>query len=215
MDNRKTSSQGMRHSSQQMKHIPPHPFFLMFVGELVDDFNFSEIMPDWTRARFSTIDYTWRVHDRQWSSMRHAHPHRTPLHQGLRRWFVPHAYAFQCICPLAARPCMAVLEMLSEVICSVEPFALVALSKLVYMANVISSRRPISRVGEFVATEPANISAASVGSTRVKRAFDACQCGARPRVAPQMKRVLMPFSFVLVLEPIRTVRATVLLFHEM
>jgi hypothetical protein len=53
------------------------------------------------------------------------------------------------------------------------------------------------------------------GSRRVKSGLIPWQGGARPGMTPQVKRVLMTFSLVLILEPIIAELARILLLHFM
>lgn len=103
------------------------------------------------------------------SHPRQPHPHRVHRHptprshahvrnrcalrlQTLRprkRGFVLHARVFQHIGPFPARTCMAVLEMLAEVIGAEEFFRLITLAKLVHVGEVGHTSFPIrSRVVE-------------------------------------------------------------------
>jgi hypothetical protein len=98
---------------------------------------------------------------------------------------------------------MAVLQMLSEVVCAEEFLGLV---------QMLCSDVPVGRVGELLATESADVGRGWTSRRRVKRSLYASERSTRPRVSPQVQRILVAFSLVLVLEPIRAILANVLLF---
>jgi hypothetical protein len=107
---------------------------------------------------------------------------------------------------------MAVLQMLSEVVCAEEFLGLVALAKLVRMVQMLCSDVPVGRVGELLATESADVGRGWTSRRRVKRSLYASERSTRPGVSPQVQRILVAFSLVLVLEPIWAILANVLLF---
>lgn len=62
--------------------------------------------------------------------------------------------------------------MLSEVICTEEFLGLVAFTKLVDMANVLSPSLPVCWVRELLTAEPTGIRGSSVAMRRVEGRFD-------------------------------------------
>jgi hypothetical protein len=60
-----------------------------------------------------------------------------------RRVFVDHAGCFQEVSPFAASARMAVLQMLSEVVCSKEFLGRVALPELVHFLEVLNALIPV------------------------------------------------------------------------
>lgn len=107
---------------------------------------------------------------------------------------------------------MAVLQMLSEVICAEELLGLVALAELVRMVQMLCSGVPVGGVRKLLATESAYVGGGWTSRGRVKCSLYASERSTRPGVSPQMQRILVAFSLVLVLEPIRAILANVLLF---
>ena len=106
---------------------------------------------------------------------------------------------------------MAVFEMLTEVVGAEEFLCLVALSELVHVVEMFCAKIPARRVGELFATIATNIcTIASHGL--MEGCFCTSKCSARPRVASQVKGVLVAFCFVLVFEAVGTVSTAILLF---
>jgi hypothetical protein len=104
-----------------------------------------------------------------------------------------------------------VLQVLSEMIRSEELLRLVAFAKLVRVVEMLVSFIPVGRIGELLSTIPANISDSGVDAGRVEGGVRAFERSTRPGMAPKMERVLVTFSFILVLEPVPTESACVLL----
>jgi hypothetical protein len=127
---------------------------------------------------------------------------------------------------------MAMLQMLSEVICTEELLALIALSKFVYRCQVLATYDPVGSrvVWELLAAVAADVvlgvRLARLGllylSIRSARIWGdggagvkggvvvAVECRARPRLASKVKRILVAFRLVLVLESIVTILTVVL-----
>lgn len=76
-------------------------------------------------------------------------------------------------------------------------------------ALVRRSRRSIPR--EFIPTISTRIGLPGPGSALMEGPFVGSQCGARPTVPANVKRVLVPFGLVLVFEAVTTVGAFILL----
>ena len=127
------------------------------------------------------------------------------LRFGRDRRLLLHASRLKHVRPLSARAPMAVLEVLSEVIRTVEFLTLVALAEFVNVCQMLASCQPVRlrKVWKFFATVSANIErrygarrvwrlgiAGRVrrGSvTRVEGSFEvAFERGARPRVSAKM-----------------------------
>ena len=68
-----------------------------------------------------------------------------------------HAGVFQHVGPFAAGTMMAVLEMLSEVVCSEELLGMVTLSEFVHMVEMVCSNFPLRRVRKFFAAVSASV----------------------------------------------------------
>ena len=140
----------------------------------------------------------------------------------LRRFFAQ-ANGLEHVGPFPTLAGMAVFEMLSEMIGSVEFFGLVALAKLVHVGEVVDASVPIRlwAVRKFLSTEAAGVCQRAVGSLR-RRVGGRVECGfvtrnggARPRVPSKMQRVLVSLGFILVFEAIVAVLTGVLLLHLM
>lgn len=93
----------------------------------------------------------------------------------LRWWLVLHAGIFQRVRPLAARPRMAMFQMLSEVIGAEELPGHITLSKLVLVVQVLCADVPLWGIREFFATVPAHIRRIRAGA--VERRIHARQWG--------------------------------------
>ena len=130
-----------------------------------------------------------------------------------RRLFLHHTGVFEHVCPLPASACVAVFEVLAEVVGPVELLARVALAELVHVLKMPDAifpfliRRADSALalpgpGEFLPAVSANVSFAGPGSAIVERPLIARQRRARPTVPPNMERILVPLGFVLVLEAV-------------
>ena len=88
----------------------------------------------------------------------------------LRRWLVSHASVFQHIGPFSAGTCMAVLQVLSEMVCAEKLLGLVAFSKFVHVIQMFGSRFPIRRVGKFFTAIPTDV----CGSRASGRGVESC-----------------------------------------
>ena len=145
-----------------------------------------------------------------------------------------HTRCLEHVCPLATRSPVAVFQVLSEVVCTIEFFTLVAFAELVDLGEVLAAGHPVGLrvVGELFATVSTNIDGCistllrrwHVASVRMRwhrRAWiegsseTSFQSGTGPRVTAKMERILMSFGFVLVLESIVAVLAEVLLLRLM
>jgi hypothetical protein len=127
-----------------------------------------------------------------------------------RRRFVFHTHGFEHVGPLSAVASMTMLQVLAEMVGSEELLGLVALAKLVNGVDVFCARVPFRRVGELCSTVAARVSAV-LRRRLVVDCLDAEQGGTGPGVTAEVQRVLVSFGLVLVLEPVRTVEARVLL----
>lgn len=145
--------------------------------------------------------------------------------------FLHHACVFQHVGPLAARPGVAVLQMLAEVVCPVKLLGRVALSELVHVLQMPDPLVPVmfcgvprydaaaegtvpgtaAGPGELVAAVAARIGLARAVRRVVKSAIVARKRRTRPRVAADVQRVLVALGFVLVLEAVAAEQAFVLL----
>jgi len=111
---------------------------------------------------------------------------------------------------------VAVLEVLTEVICPEEFLGLVTLSELMNMVQMAGTSLPVwGVVWEFLPTVPAGIVGSRVGRRLMKRGLGPGQGGARPRVTTKVQGVLMPLRLILVLEAVRAVLTLVLLLRLM
>lgn len=79
---------------------------------------------------------------------------------------------------------MAVLQVLSEVICAEELLGLIAFAKLVRMVQMLCSDVPIGRVRKFLATETADVGRGWTSGRSVKRSLYASERSTRPGVSP-------------------------------
>jgi len=79
-----------------------------------------------------------------------------------RRRFILHASILKHVRPLPTGPSMAVLEVLTKVVSTVELLRLVALAKFVDMIKVLGSKIPLRRIGELFTAVPAVVCAAGV-----------------------------------------------------
>jgi hypothetical protein len=131
------------------------------------------------------------------------------------RWnLVAHAGILEDVSPFATRATVTMLEMLSEVVGAIKLFRLIAFPKLMLRGEMINADLPLGRNGKFFSAVAADVG--KIGPVRrwVKCRFVITrQRCARPRVFPQVKRVLVPLGFVLVFEPVVAVLAAILLFH--
>lgn len=158
------------------------------------------------------------------SGIQAANSHNLWASNWLWQGLILHARILQHVCPLAARPCMTVLEMLSKVIRPKELFRVVAFPELMHIHQVLNSDNPVTFCGKM-AVVPVHRSATTLKlvtavSTGVHRSVGVrgvveCICilgqsGTRPRMTPKVKRVLVTLCFVFVLESILAVGALVL-----
>ena len=105
---------------------------------------------------------------------------------------------------------MAVLQVLSKMICAEEFLGLVALAEFMHVIQVLGPNVPICGIWKLLTAIPAN-----VGCTRrrgVEGGVRAREGSARPRMAPKMQRVLVSFGLILVFETVGAVLASVLFF---
>ncbi len=125
--------------------------------------------------------------------------------------------------PFPTLSSMAVFEMLSEVIRSVEFLGLVALPEFMDVDEVISPDIPVGlrKVGKVFAAVAAGVELRSPRSSRAgpRRGVEGClvvgyRC-ARPGMTAQMERVLMAFGFVFILEAVIAILARILFLHLM
>jgi hypothetical protein len=125
---------------------------------------------------------------------------------------------------------MAVLEMLAEVIRSVELLRRVALAELVHILQMAyplfpillrsmswrhttaqgTAAWPASRPSKLFTTVPASVGLTRPGRRFVERPVVSRQCRTRPGVTAYMERVLVTLGLVLVLETIGAVVTSVL-----
>lgn len=108
---------------------------------------------------------------------------------------------------------MAVFQVLSKVIGAEELLGVVAFAEFVHVIQVFGAYLPIRRHWKLFTAITAYIGYAQMGLRGVECRVRACECSARPRVTPEMERILVPFCFVLVLEPVRAKLASVLLLQ--
>lgn len=78
---------------------------------------------------------------------------------GFWRSFLLHACIFQDIGPLPTRACMAVLEMLAEMVCTEELLRIVAFAELVYDGEMLESAVPVwlGMIGKLLAAVAAGV----------------------------------------------------------
>lgn len=109
---------------------------------------------------------------------------------------------------------MAVLEVLAEMIGSVELLARVALAEFVHILEMANTVVPVLFLfpapGKLLTAVSTNIRLTEPCGAVMKRAFVRGQGRAGPAVTPDMERILMPLGFVLVLEPVAAECAAVL-----
>lgn len=144
-----------------------------------------------------------------------------------RRILIQHAGVLQHIGPLAASSCVAVLEVLPEVICPEKLFAAVALAEFVNFLEMADALFPVlvggmaRRRGPWAATISWELLTAVAACVCLAGAVGAVMEGtvisvqsrAAPAVSAYVKTVLMAFGLVLVLESVSTKRAFVLLLR--
>lgn len=106
---------------------------------------------------------------------------------------------------------MAVLEMLVEVIGAEKLLRLVALTKFVYVVEVLRAELPSRGVGKFFATVAADVCTVA-GHGRVEGCLWAGERSTRPGMTSQVEGVLVTLRFVLVFEAVGTVSTAILLF---
>lgn len=101
---------------------------------------------------------------------------------------------------------MAVLEVLAEMIGSVELLARIALAEFVHILEMANTVVPVLFLfpapGKLLTAVSTNIRLTESCGAVMKSAFVPGQGRAGPAVPPDMERVLMPLGFVLVLEPV-------------
>jgi hypothetical protein len=131
------------------------------------------------------------------------------------RWnLVAHAGSLEDVSPFPARATVTMLKMLPEVVGAIKLFRLIAFPKFMLRGEMINAGLPIGRNGKLFSAVTAYVG--KIGPVRrwVKcRLVITRQRCARPRVFPQVKRVLVPLGFILVFEPVVAVLAAILLFH--
>lgn len=151
-----------------------------------------------------------------------------------RGWVLVHkAGILQHVGPLAAGSGMAMLQVLTEVVCAVKLLGRVALPKLVHLLEVTDALFPIlvsgsflhgtpvaragrrAGAGEFVSTVAAGISLARAVGGLVEGTVVARQRRARPRMTSHMQRILVAFSLILILEAVAAKVALILLLSLM
>ena len=130
----------------------------------------------------------------------------------LWRWLVPHTRIFQHVGPLSTCTSVTVLQMLSKMICTEKLLGLIAFAKFVRVVQMLCSSVPVRRIEKLLATESAQVGCGWTGRIRVERSLNASERSTRPRMSPQMQRILMALRLIFVLEPIRAILANVLLF---
>jgi hypothetical protein len=69
---------------------------------------------------------------------------------GLRRSLIAHARVLEDISPLSARATVAVLEVLPEVVGTIELFGLVAFAELVFLGEMLDAERPLGGQRELL-----------------------------------------------------------------
>lgn len=133
------------------------------------------------------------------------------------RWnLIAHAGILQDVSPLPTRATVTVLQVLPEVVGAVKLFRLIAFSKFMLCSEMLNAGVPLSRDGEFFSAVAAYVCKIGSVSRRMEcRLIITRQRCARPRVFPQVERVLVPFRFILVFESVVAVLAAILLFHLM
>ena len=123
---------------------------------------------------------------------------------------------------------MTMLQMLTKMIGTKEFLGLVAFTKFVYTIQMRTACFPVRSwlVGKLQATVAASIECCQRGGRRrwlwlgrtvvggwyvggrIERAIEAAvESGARPRVFPEVERVLVTLGFIFIFEPIITVHA--------
>ena len=114
---------------------------------------------------------------------------------------------------------MAMFQVLPKVIGAEELLRLVALAEFVDVIEVFPSSVPVSGIGEFLSTVPAEVYSRLYKAGRVvrwmKRGLDSSQSGARPAMPSEMQGVLMSLCLIFVLKTVRTVLTDVLLLEFM
>lgn len=129
---------------------------------------------------------------------------------------IQHAGVLQHVGPLSAGSSVAVLEVLSEMVCAEELLAGVALPELVNLLQVADTLLPIlvrSMTGcrctrspavtrELFPTVAASVGLARSVGTVVESTVVTVQSRATPAVSTYMETVLVTFRFILVLESV-------------
>lgn len=142
-------------------------------------------------------------------------------------WLILHTCVLEHVRPLPARACVAVLEMLSEVVCTEKLLRVVALAEFVQIDQMLDpglpvalrwhfallpiAKNPHSVPRELIATVAAGVGVFGRGWRDVKCIYVPRECGAGPGMAAQVERVLVPLCFVFVLEAVLAICAFVLL----
>lgn len=102
--------------------------------------------------------------------------------------------------------------MLSEMVRAEELLGLIAFAKFVCVVQMFCSSIPIRGVGKFFTAKSTQVGRGWTGRIRVECSLNASKRSTRPRVSPQMQRILVTLGLIFVLESIRAVLADVLLF---
>lgn len=137
---------------------------------------------------------------------------RTDRADTLLGWrLVSHAGVLQHVGPLSAGTSVTVLQVLSEMVCTEEFLCLVAFTKFVHMVQMLRSCVPICGIRKLFATVATNVCCRCTRRGWVKSSADASERRARPRMSPQMQRVLVALGFVFVFKSVRTILADILL----
>lgn len=150
-----------------------------------------------------------------------AEHHRPVSSRHTRGLFLNHAGVFEHVCPLPTGAGVAVLEVLAEVVGTVELLARVALAKLVHVLEMTDPVLPVLVAdansglglpgsGKLIPAVPANVGFAGPCGAVVERPLIASQRRTRPAVPPNVEGILVPFSLILVFEAVSAKRALVL-----
>ena len=99
---------------------------------------------------------------------------------------------------------------MSKVIGAEELLGRIAFAEFVHVIKMLGPSVPIRGKWKLLTAITACVGYARMGLRGVKGGMRARKCSARPRVPPEMERVLMSFGLVLVLETVRTELAGIL-----
>jgi hypothetical protein len=125
-------------------------------------------------------------------------------------WLILHTSILEHVRPFPTRAGMAMFQVLSKMICAEELLGMIAFAKFVHVIQMLGPHLPIRGKWELLPAITAYIGCTRMGLGGVEGRLYTCKRSARPRMTPEMERILVPFGLVLILETIRAELASVL-----